>query len=142
MENPASNTSEQRMGLDQFREGFELYSRLSLFLPLWLTPPYYELYVLCGWKTELISHQDEAALVSKICFSVQNQLPPSPRDLSATMLISQENLALAQVDFYQHLIRCIRKNCGESENKRHLQPLPLHRCQSLRTSGAAPNSSG
>lgn len=66
-ENPASKTSGQRMGLDHFREGFQLYSRLSFFLPLWLTPPHYEPYVLCGWKTELISHQDRAALVSKIC---------------------------------------------------------------------------
>lgn len=111
-EHPASNTAGQRMGLYQFREGSELYSRLSFFLPLWLTPPSYKLYVLCGWKTELISHQYGAALVSKICFCVQNQLPPSPRDLSATTLISQEDSALAQVDLYRHLIRCIRKKPG------------------------------
>lgn len=79
------------------------------FLPLWLTPPYYELYVLCGCKTELIRHQDSAALVSKICFSVQNLLPPFPRDLSAAILIAQENLELAHVDVYQHFIQCMNQ---------------------------------
>lgn len=64
-----------------------------LFFPLWLTPLRYELYVVCGRKTESISHQDGAALVSKICFPLQNQLPPSQRDLSAAAPISQRSTA-------------------------------------------------
>lgn len=87
------------------------------FLPLWLTPPYYELYVLCGWKTELIRHQDSAALVSKICFSLQNLFPPFPRDLSAAKLISQENLEQAQVDFYQHFIQCMNQKWWQVKTK-------------------------
>lgn len=112
------------------------------FLPLWLTPPYYELYVLCGWKTELISHQDRAALVSKNLLLCAKPAPTFSKGSASNNAYFPREFGTGTGRSLPTFHPLHESKMVASKNKRHLQPLPFPGHQNLHAFRAAPNSCG